>query len=214
MEENLSDLRRSYEKSELNSDQLEEHPMEFFKKWYDEVRHSEKELENNAMTLSTLDESGYPKNRVVLLKRFNDTGFVFYTNYTSEKGKSILQHPKVSLSFYWPRMERQVIIKGKAKKLPRAESDAYFRVRPRGSQIGAWVSYQSQPIATRQILEDRKQVLEDRFEGKNVPCPDFWGGFLVSPVSVEFWQGRPNRLHDRFRYTKHGKGWRIERLAP
>lgn len=214
MEENLFDLRITYKKSELSSDQLEEDPMDFFKKWYDEVQDHEKELENNAMTVSAIDDKGFPRSRVVLLKRFNDEGFIFYTNYRSEKGRSIKRNPKVSLSFYWPRMERQVIVKGMAERLSVRESDAYFAVRPRGSQLGAWVSHQSQPIADRQVLEDRKKTLEKQFEGQPIPRPDFWGGFLVRPISLEFWQGRPNRLHDRFRYQKQGNAWKIERLAP
>lgn len=214
MEENLANQRRSYEKSKLSATQLKKCPMEFFKVWYDEVQEKETELENNAMTLSTLDEKGFPKNRVVLLKRFNDEGFVFFTNYTSEKGKSIARNPKVSLSFYWPRMERQVMVKGYAEQLPASASDAYFKVRPRGSQIGAYVSHQSQPIAGREVLEKRKEVLERRFEGKTIARPEFWGGYLVRPEVMEFWQGRPNRLHDRFRYLREEKGWKVERLAP
>lgn len=214
MEENLANQRRSYEKSKLSVTQLKGNPMELFKAWYDEVQEKETELENNAMTLSTLDEKGFPKSRVVLLKRFNDQGFVFFTNYTSEKGKSIARNPKVSLSFYWPRMERQVMVKGCAEQLPASESDAYFKVRPRGSQIGAYVSHQSQPIESREVLDKRKAVLEQRFEGKAILRPEFWGGYLVRPEVVEFWQGRPNRLHDRFRYQRKRKGWKVERLAP
>lgn len=215
MEENLADQRQTYKKSILRANQLDKNPMDFFKKWYDEVQEKELELENNAMTISAIDAHGFPKNRVVLLKRFNDEGFIFYTNYTSEKGRSIIRNPRVSASFFWPRMERQVIVKGTAEKVPAEVSDQYFKTRPRGSQIGAWVSHQSQPIENRAVLNNRKTELEKRFDGKTIPRPEFWGGFLIRPVFVEFWQGRPNRLHDRFRYLKQDNGmWAVDRLAP
>lgn len=214
MEENLADHRRSYEKSALSVDNLTENPMTLFKAWFDEVEQVDKQAENNAMTISTIDEQGFPKNRVVLLKKFNEQGFVFYTNYTSEKGRALLRNPKMSLSFFWPQLERQVIVKGMAEKLPEAESDAYFASRPRGSQLGAWVSHQSQPIANRELLEQRAEELKSDYAGKPIPRPEFWGGFLVVPQSIEFWQGRANRLHDRFKYTAANKGWEITRLAP
>lgn len=214
MEENLSDYRRSYEKSALNSENLTENPMHLFKKWFDEIERIDQNSENNAMTLSTIDLEGYPKNRIVLLKKFNDEGFVFYTNYTSEKALAIEENPKVSLSFFWPVLERQVVIKGVAVKVSSEESDVYFTSRPRGSQIGAWVSHQSHVIEEREVLEKRQLELEERFSGQSVPRPDFWGGYLIKPHFIEFWQGRPNRLHDRFRYSKQEKDWKIERLAP
>lgn len=215
MEENLADYRKSYEKDELRAEELTPHPMDFFKRWFDEAEKSARGVEANAMTISTVDENGYPKNRVVLLKKFTDSGFVFYTNYQSEKGRSILRHPKVSASFFWPWLERQVIVKGDVVQLPAEESDAYFAVRPRGSQIGAWVSRQSQPIESRRVLEERRAAMTQRFAGRDIPRPDFWGGFLIQPNSVEFWQGRPDRLHDRFRYSGSGKNqWKRERLSP
>lgn len=214
MEENLSDYRRSYEKSALNSENLTENPMHLFKKWFDEIERIDRDSENNAMTLSTIDLEGYPKNRIVLLKKFNDEGFVFYTNYTSEKALAIEENPKVSLSFFWPVLERQVVIKGVAVKVSSEESDVYFTSRPRGSQIGAWVSHQSHVIEEREVLEKRQLELEERFSGQSVPRPDFWGGYLIKPHFIEFWQGRPNRLHDRFRYSKQEQNWKIERLAP
>lgn len=214
MEENLADQRKSYEKSVLNRKNLEDKPMRLFKRWFDEVEKADQIAENNAMTLSTIDKDGFPKNRVVLLKKFNDKGFVFYTNYHSEKGMSILKNPRVCLSFFWPVLERQVIVKGRAEKVPPEESDRYFSTRPRGSRIGAWVSPQSKIIEGRKSLEDKKIELIQKFEGQTVDRPDFWGGFLVKPLSVEFWQGRPSRLHDRFKYNKEENNWKIFRLAP
>lgn len=214
MEENLAQHRQSYERSALNRENLSENPMQLFKIWFEEAEKAETELENNAMTLSTIDENGCPKNRIVLLKRYNDQGFVFFTNYTSEKSKSILQNPKVSLSFFWPRLERQVIVKGTAQKISLEDSEQYFSTRPRGSQIGAWVSHQSAVISSRETLENRQQDLEEQFAGKAVPRPEFWGGFIVHPGTVEFWQGRPNRLHDRFKYYREQKDWKTVRLAP
>lgn len=214
MEENLGDQRRSYEKSQLKAENMEAAPMHLFKRWFDEIEEADESSENNAMTLGTIDKQGYPKNRIVLLKKFDDKGFIFYTNYTSEKGKALLENPKVTLSFFWPTLERQVIVKGRAEKVSSEESDAYFASRPRGSQLGAWVSYQSKAIENRKVLEDRQAILEQRFDDKTIPRPDFWGGFLVKPLSIEFWQGRPNRLHDRFRYRMSNEIWMVERLAP
>ncbi len=214
MEENLFDHRKSYEKAALTGDRLEAHPMQLFKKWFDEVEQADTVSENNAMTISTVDDTGFPKNRIVLLKEFNDEGFVFYTNYTSEKGKALLANPKMSLSFFWPSLERQVIVRGEASKLSVEKSDAYFASRPRGSQLGAWASHQSKPIANQKVLRDRMAAIEKKFANKPVLRPDFWGGFLVKPLSVEFWQGRPNRLHDRFKYVLEKQGWQALRLAP
>lgn len=214
MEENLANHRRTYNRSALDSEKLKKNPMDLFKIWFDETETADTIAENNAMTLSAIDAQGFPKNRVVLLKEFNDNGFVFYTNYNSEKAKSILQNPKVSLSFFWPKLERQVIVKGTAKKISEEDSDKYFASRPRGSQLGAWVSHQSQPIESRKILEDRLAKLKIEFDEKPIKRPEFWGGFLVKPVSIEFWQGRPNRLHDRFKYTLENEKWIVWRLAP
>lgn len=214
MEENLAYHRRSYEKSVLEAEELTAKPMEFFKIWFDEVEKALPESENNAMTLSTIDAEGFPENRIVLLKKFNSKGFEFFTNYTSTKGKSINANPLVAISFFWPGLERQVLVKGKAEKLSEEESDTYFATRPRGSQLGAWVSHQSEAIENREVLEDRKLQLEKDFDGKPIPRPEFWGGFRVVPQSVEFWQGRPNRLHDRFRYDLVNEEWKLSRLSP
>ena len=215
MQKDLSDYRKSYEKSELTETSIRENPMEQFQKWFHEVEASEGVDEPNAMTVSTIGLDGFPKSRVVLMKKFTFEGFIFYTNYRSEKGKAIAANPSVCLSFFWPNMERQVIIKGKAEKIAENLSDGYFESRPKGSQLGAVVSDQSQVVPSREHLEGKRKELEQEYEGKEVPRPDYWGGFLVRPVSIEFWPGRPNRLHDRIRYTlDEDFDWKIERLAP
>lgn len=199
----------------MNKSILPVDPITLFKKWFHELESSGSTDEPNAMAVATKGEDGFPKNRMVLLKRFSHEGFIFYTNYESEKGKSIDQDPKVCLSFYWPVMERQVIIKGEAEKIATNLSDGYFESRPDASKLGAIASPQSSVIESRSILEDTVKELEAKYEGKEIPRPDYWGGYLVRPVSVEFWQGRPNRLHDRFRYTiEDDLDWKIERLAP
>lgn len=210
----LSDYRKSYEKNELVETNLPEDPISLFQKWFHEVDDSAVH-EANAMTISTVGLDGFPKARVVLLKRFNEDGFVFYTNYESEKGKAIAANPHICLSFFWHTLERQVIIKGLAEKVAPNLSDGYFESRPEGSKLGAIVSNQSQVISSREVLENKLKNLEQEFEGKQIPRPDYWGGFIVKPISIEFWQGRPNRLHDRIRYTLQDDfSWKIERLAP
>ena len=167
------------------------------------------------MTISTIGLDGYPKNRVVLLKRYTYEGFIFYTNYNSEKGKAIEINPNVCLSFFWHAAERQIIIKGKAERIVENLSDGYFESRPRGSQLGAVVSNQSNVVKNRKELEDKLQDLEEQFEGKEIPRPKYWGGFIVKPIEMEFWQGRANRLHDRIRYKlQEDYNWQIDRLAP
>lgn len=211
----LSDYRKSYEKSELLESNIPEDPINLFNRWFHEVEDFGGVDEVNAMTVSTLGLDGFPKSRVVLLKKFNEEGFIFYTNYNSEKGKAILNNPNICLSFFWHSMERQVIIKGIAEKTSETISDNYFSSRPKGSQLGALVSAQSEVIPNREYLEENLKELEKQFEGKEVPRPSFWGGFLVKPVEVEFWQGRPNRLHDRIRYKlSENYYWNIERLSP
>lgn len=210
----LSDYRKSYEKSELIETNLPEDPISLFQKWFHEVDESS-DTETNAMTISTVGLDGFPKARVVLLKRFNEEGFVFYTNYKSEKGRAITSNPHVCLSFFWQAHERQVIIKGLAEKVAINLSDGYFESRPDGSKLGAIVSNQSEVIASREVLENKLKNLEEQYEGKEIPRPDYWGGFIVKPVSIEFWQGRPNRLHDRIRYQlQEDFEWKIDRLAP
>ncbi|GLB50143.1 pyridoxamine 5'-phosphate oxidase [Neptunitalea lumnitzerae] len=215
MQKDLSDYRKVYKKSELLEEQVPENPMQLFQTWFYEVDSQDSVDEANAMSISTVGLDGFPKTRVVLLKKYTHEGFIFYTNYDSEKGKAIAANPNVCISFFWPGSERQVIVKGTAEKVPYNMSDGYFESRPHGSQLGALVSQQSSVIANRSVLENELGVLEEQFKGKEVPRPPHWGGYIVKPISIEFWQGRPNRLHDRIRYTlEESLDWKIERLAP
>ena len=211
----LSNYRKSYNKSELLESAIDENPMMQFRKWFYETEEFGGVDEVNAMSVSTIGLDGFPKTRVVLLKKYDENGFTFVTNYDSEKGKAILNNPNVCLSFFWPSIERQVIIKGIAEKQSESYSEGYFHSRPIGSQIGAIVSPQSDVIPNRDFLDNKLKELETIYENKTITRPDNWGGILVRPTSIEFWQGRPNRLHDRIRYTLEGSGdWKIERLAP
>ncbi len=215
MDKDLGTYRRSYEKSELDESQVPDNPIQLFQTWFYEVESFGGVEEANAMTVSTIGFDGFPKNRVVLLKKYTHEGFIFYTNYDSEKGKAIAKDPNVCLSFFWPNLERQVIVKGKATKVAENLSDGYFESRPDGSKLGAIVSNQSEVIPSRKVLEEKLAELEKTYEGKEIPRPKYWGGYLVAPVEVEFWQGRPNRLHDRIRFTlQPDLNWKIERLAP
>ena len=215
MENDLGNYRKSYEKGALLLKDTPENPMELFQKWFYEIDEHFPEDETNAMTLSTIGLDSYPKSRVVLLKKYTYEGFIFYTNYTSEKGKAITANPNVCLSFFWHGAERQIIIKGKAEKIIENLSDGYFESRPRGSQLSAIVSNQSQAIESRESLEKKLADLEQRFEGKEIPRPDFWGGYIVKPVEIEFWQGRANRLHDRIHYKlDESFFWIKTRLSP
>ncbi len=213
--EDLSNYRKSYDKSALLENQIPEDPINLFHKWFYEAEDLNAADEVNAMTVATIGLDGFPKSRVVLLKKFDEEGFVFYTNYNSENGKAIIENPNVCLSFFWPTVERQIIIKGRAEKTADIISDNYFASRPDGSKLGALVSPQSEVILNRDFLEHSLIELEKEWEGREIERPSHWGGFLVRPVEVEFWQGRPNRLHDRIRYQLQTDfDWKIDRLAP
>jgi pyridoxamine 5'-phosphate oxidase len=213
--EDLSNYRKSYEKSELLESSIPEDPINLFNRWFHEVKDFGGDEEVNAMTVATIGLDGFPRSRVVLLKKYTEEGFIFYTNYNSEKGKAISNNPKICLSFFWHSMERQVIIKGIAEKTSEITSDNYFDSRPDGSKLGAIVSNQSDVVPSRSFLEDNLKQLEKDFDGKVIARPKHWGGFIVRPIEVEFWQGRANRLHDRIRYSyQEDFSWSIERLAP
>lgn len=215
MDTDLGNYRKSYEKQELLESEISENPMEVFQKWFHEVDTNYDVGETNAMTVSTIGLDGFPKSRVVLLKKFTHEGFIFYTNYESEKGKAIAANPQVCISFFWQQAERQVIIKGTAEKISANMSDGYFESRPRGSQLGAIASHQSEVVKDRASLEKDLLTLEQDFEGKEILRPEYWGGFIVKPISIEFWQGRPNRLHDRIRFELDADfNWTMERLSP
>jgi len=214
MSQNLHDYRRSYEKSTLTKAGVDPNPLQQFRTWFYEAKDTIGEGEVNTMTLTTVGLDGFPKGRVVLLKEYDEYGFYFFTNYDSDKGKAIEVNENVSLSFFWPFLERQVIIKGKASKTSKEVSDNYFDSRPLGSRLGAILSDQSKVIKNREVLNEKLKALEDKYKNKNPTRPDYWGGILVSPISIEFWQGRPNRLHDRILYTLEDYDWKIDRLAP
>jgi pyridoxamine 5'-phosphate oxidase len=199
----------------LNKANSDTNPIRQFDQWFKELsQHGVSELDTISMTLATADEKGQPSARIVLLKSFDSEGFVFYTNYNSRKGRELDQNSRVSLLFYWPAVARQVRIEGTVEKVSQEESDRYFDSRPLGSRIGAWASEQSQPVENRELLEKRFAEYSEKF-GDRVPRPPHWGGYRVKPATIEFWQGRDNRLHDRLRYTWQDDGsWLVERLAP
>ncbi len=210
----VAGLRRSSTGFVLDREDLNSDPIEQFEDWFRYACETVS-LDPNAVTLSTVDSRMRPSSRTVLLKSFDERGFVFYTNYESKKAGDIENNPDVSLLFFWADAARQVKIRGKAEKIPTGESLAYFLSRPRGSQIGAWVSAQSSVISSRSLLEAKFQEIKQKFRNKDVSLPSFWGGYRVVPEEIEFWQGRRNRLHDRFQFTKQDDGsWEIERLAP
>ena len=233
----IADLRREYILTGLRQSDLEADPIAQFKKWFDQASGTRvsgrlrkfciklykkalmasgaEPMDLTAMTLATADKQGRTSARVVLLKGVDQRGFVFYTNYGSRKGQELAENPQAALVFYWSDQERQVCVAGEVSRLPPADSDAYFKSRPRGSQLAAWASQQSAVVHDRAVLEERWNQLETQYAGQEVPRPHFWGGYLLSPMRIEFWQGRPNRLHDRFCYTRQSDNtWRIERLSP
>lgn len=214
MKENIGHLRQSYERGSLRKADVKNNPMQLFRQWFSEALEDDLVAEANAMSLSTLGFDGFPRSRVVLLKAYNEDGFIFYTNYQSEKGESIAKHPKVGLHFFWPSLERQIHIKGTAEKIAAEVSDQYFQSRPIGSQLGATLSPQSSAIPNRTWLEDELKRMEIQTQDKALTRPSHWGGYLVRPAEIEFWQGRPNRLHDRIRCRLQKWDWIVERLAP
>lgn len=233
----IADLRREYSLGGLNRQELDANPFKQFENWFGQASaaahggrwrkigialfnlwhavlgHAPADV--NAMVLATTTKDGRPSARTVLLKGLDERGFIFFTNYDSRKGQELADNPNAALVFYWPELERQVCVAGKVTKLPAAESEAYFRSRPKGSRLAAWASNQSSVVRDRETLERRWREMETRFPGDDVPCPPNWGGYVLSPERIEFWQGRPSRLHDRFRYTRQAdQSWVVERLSP
>ncbi|MDQ3792572.1 MAG: pyridoxamine 5'-phosphate oxidase [Actinomycetota bacterium] len=206
-------LRKEYTRAGLAESDANPDPIAQFRRWFDDALAAGLR-EPNAMTLATATPDGRPSARVVLLKGFDERGFVFYTNYEGRKGEELEENPYCALVFYWAELERQVRVEGRVSRVPKRESDEYFGSRPRGSRLGAWASEQSRPVGGREVLEERLRVLEAEYEAREVPRPPFWGGYRVEPEVIEFWQGRENRLHDRLVYRRSGGGWGRERLQP
>ncbi len=209
----INTLRHDFAKQTLDKKDVNVNPILQFEKWFKEAVDA-KVNEPNAMTVATASPEGRPSARILLLRNFDENGFVFYTNYTSRKGGEILKNPYASLLFFWPVLERQVRIEGKLTKQSAEESDKYFKTRPRTSKLGAWTSEQSRVVASRTALDEEYKKLSEKYPGEDVPRPIYWGGYILEPANIEFWQGRPSRMHDRLLYTKEKDNWKIERLAP
>jgi pyridoxamine 5'-phosphate oxidase len=213
MKENLADMRQEYDKDVLHRNQLDADPFVQFEKWFEEVTEEHKE-DPHAFTLATADAEGKPSSRIVLLKGIEEQKFVFYTNYDSKKGRDMAENPYVSATFFWPALQRQVRIEGAVEKVSAEMSDSYFHSRPEGSRLGAWASPQSDELESREVLETRWKEFSERFSEGKIPRPENWGGYAINPTRIEFWQGRPSRLHDRFSYSIENESWKIARLAP
>lgn len=209
----VAEIRRDYTQKALVESEVCENPIDQFMEWFEQALSTDM-VDPNAMTLATATKEGIPSSRIVLLKGVDKKGFRFYTNYKSRKARELEENPQAALCFYWPPLERQVRIEGDVKKLSHQDSEAYFQQRPRLSQLGAWASNQSSELESRGELETKFEEIKKRFENKEVPLPDFWGGYLLQPTRIEFWQGRKSRMHDRICYKKGGQGWKIVRLAP
>jgi pyridoxamine 5'-phosphate oxidase len=212
-EVDLARLRQEYSAAGLDERELPPDPLTLWRRWLRDAQEAAL-AEVNAMVVTTAGDDGSPSARMVLCKQADPRGFVFFTNYESRKGRELTARPRVSLLFPWHPLGRQVRVEGVAERTPREESEAYFAGRPRGAQISAWASAQSSVVAGRAVLEERIRALEEQYDGRDVPCPPYWGGVVVHPGVVEFWQGRANRLHDRLVYRRDGEGWRTQRLAP
>lgn len=210
---NVDQWRREYVRGPLERDELDPDAFVQFERWFEEAC-KKVDVEPNAMALATVDDAGAPAVRMVLLKFYDRNGFVFFTNLESRKALHIDGNPEVALLFWWPWLERQIEINGTAERISNVEATKYFMTRPRGTQLGAWASAQSQVLTSRKALEMKLQEMKRKFANREVPLPSFWGGYRVVPKAIEFWQGQPERLHDRFQYVREGDGWRIQRLAP
>lgn len=211
---NLYEVRKDYGLKGLNEDDIDQNPLVQFDSWFQEASKTEGD-EVNAFTLSTIGEDGLPEGRVVLLKLFDENGFIFFTNYNSRKAQDIASNPFASMTFYWKSKEQQIRVKGGIKKISPEQSDDYYHTRPVGSRVGAWASPQSTEIQDRSVLEEKYREAEQRFDAEeSIARPDFWGGYIIEPIRIEFWQGRSSRLHDRLVYVKQEQEWKVSRLAP
>jgi pyridoxamine 5'-phosphate oxidase len=209
----INTLRHDFTKKKLDENDVNNNPILQFEKWFKEAVDAQVN-EPNAMTVCSATTEGKPSARILLLRSFTENGFVYYTNYASRKGIEIAANPNCSLLFFWPELERQIRIEGEVEKQTTEESDLYFNSRPRESKLGAWASEQSRVIINREVLNKKYEKLSKKYPDENVPRPPYWGGYILKPLSIEFWQGRPNRLHDRILYTKENNNWKIERLSP